>query len=80
MARSTAPATIGAVAALLGVVWLTGCSDRPESFQTACDHVAVANYAVAVGDKVRAKGELKDAYDWGEPVYEDVARTDYEAA
>lgn len=56
-----AVATIGAVAALLGVVCLTGCSDRPESFQTACNHVAAANDAVAAGDMARPKGELKDA-------------------
>ncbi|HEY7044176.1 MAG TPA: hypothetical protein VH419_10955 [Nocardioidaceae bacterium] len=72
--------TIGAVAVLLGLACLTACSDRPESFQTACDHLAAANDAVAHGDITRAKVELNDAYDWGEPVYEDAAGTEYAAA
>ena len=59
---------------------LTGCSDRPKSFQTACDHVAAANDAAAAGDMAKAEGELKAAYDQAEPVYEDAAGTKDAAA
>jgi hypothetical protein len=56
------------------------CVDPPGSFQTSCDHLAAANDAVADGDIARAKHELTDAYDWGEPAYEDAAGTYYAAA
>jgi hypothetical protein len=42
--------------------------------------VAVANDAVAAGDMTTAKDELNDAYDWGEPVFEDATGTEYETA
>ena len=62
------------------MVCLTGCSDRPRSFQSACDHVAAANDAAADGDMAEAEDELRAAYDQAEPVFEDAAGTKDAAA
>lgn len=59
------------VAALTCAVGTVACSDLPEGFQTACDHLGAAHYALENGDSRTAKDELNRAYDWIVPAYED---------
>jgi hypothetical protein len=80
VAQSTKRRLYATAAALTCVVGTAGCSDLPEGFQTACDHLAAAEYAVADGDSLTAKDELNRAYDWIVPAYEDTQEDGQRAA
>jgi len=61
-----------AVAALIALGWLSGCSDHPERFQNACDHhLAAASEAATDGDLQEAKDELNNAANWVDAAYKD---------
>lgn len=66
-------------ATLVCVASMAGCSDHSEAFQTACDHLATANYALEDGDRTTANDELERAYSWIVPAYEDVTSSERDA-
>jgi hypothetical protein len=71
--RARAGTSITAIGAALLVCggFLSGCSGKPASFQSLCDHVAAVQTALDAGDLRTASAEVTQARDWTEPAYED---------